>query len=164
MNHDPGCKVHEARTAVWFSVNEGRNLKRLVAKPKRITHLQIQHLKQRRIYPGLARLRYFAGGLGGIVFRQIWLDGVTALQIQQAHLPAQGIPFGHRFQGHQFGFATLGIVCARHAGKTQGGIGFEPQGLGLLLEVGGSGFVAHHHGIATQELASIAPQTSLQPV
>ena len=42
--------------------------------------------------------------------------------------------------------------------------GVDGFGLGLLLEVGGSGFVAHHHGIATQELASIAPQTGLQPV
>ena len=79
------------------------------------------------------------------------------MRILQTHLPPQGIAFRHRFQSHQFGFAAFGIVCARHTGKAQGGIGFEAKFLGLFLKIFGCGFVTDDHSITAQELFGVSP-------
>ena len=153
VNHHAGRKVHEARALVGLVGQHPRDLQTGIAQQQRLAHLHVQRHQQGGIDPGGARYRNVGGGLprlaGGRGHRQGAAQRVTGL---------------HHLQRHQPGGTALGLGGTAHGRKAQRLRGPQAQPPGFGLEDFGGGVVAAEHHIATQQLAGIARQATLQSV
>jgi len=153
VDHDARCKIHEARAPVGLIDDDAAHLETAVTQQQVAAHRQPERIQQRRVNPGLTGL----GNVTGQVASGIGLLG-------HAQTSTQGIAFGHDLQRHQLDAATGLVGRTRHGRESQVDGLLQTQCLDLRQEGGRDRVVADHHGIAPQQLARIALQTTLEPV
>jgi len=152
MQHDPRGKTHEARTTVGFIEDGPFNTQLRVAQQQQVAHRQVQAVQQRRIHPNHARLGPPCH------------DRLQALRVAHRQAAAQGVGASHRLHGHQAKLAALLLRRAGHAGKAHSACDSQTLLGGRLGPCRRQGLITRHRKVATQELARITGQASLQPV
>ena len=153
VDHHARGKAHEARATIGLDGNDVRDMKARIAQQQPVAELQAKRLQQRRVDPGMAAFRN----------RPHFQIRLASSLIQMQHA-AQRIAGLHALERHQTAGTTLLLSGPRHGRKAGRGHGLQPLLLCLLHKNRGSGVVADHHHIATQQLAGVTLQAGLQAV
>ena len=156
VNHHARRKINKTRAPVGLLHDHASQLEAGITHQHGLAELEPERVKQTGVRPGGARRRNLAGGLR-CAFSSFECAG-------DLHVAAQRITFRNGFEGDQLARAAVGVKRPSHGRKADRRDALEAKRLGLFNKGQWRLAITAHHGIATEQLASITLKPALEAI